>query len=149
MVSRPLTRRSTALFAALLLTALAIACGFIPSSATSKPLAIQRFIAVPPEVASGSATVLSWDVEGADSIELDNGIGIVQSTGSRTIHPAVTTTYRMVAVAGTSLATASIRVMVTAGPSSSPSPPASPAPSPSPSPTPTPSPSPSPSPLDK
>jgi hypothetical protein len=143
MQIRPFSRRW--LFAGLALTALAIACGFVDPSASSKPLAIQRFIAVPPEVAAGSSTVLSWDVEGAESIELDNGIGMVQPTGSRTVHPTATTNYRLLATSGTSLATASIRVVVTAGPSPSPSPPASPTPSP----TPTPSPSPSPSPVDR
>jgi len=129
------------------LGALAVACGLVQPNSSTKPLAIQRFIAVPPEVAAGAAAILSWDVEGADSIELDNGIGIVQSTGSRTVHPTTTTNYRLLAVAGTSLATASIRVVVT---TASP-PPASPSPSPSASPSPgaSPTPSPSPSPQDK
>jgi hypothetical protein len=110
------------------------ACGFIKPSDTAKPLAIQRFIAVPGEIDAGASTVLSWDVEGATSVEVDNGIGLVPATGSRTVKPTATTNYLLVAVAGTSLATASIRVVVG---------PASPEPSPSPSPTPSPSPSPS------
>jgi hypothetical protein len=105
----------------LVLAVTAFACGFINPTADSKPLAIQRFIAVPAAVAPGSAALLSWDVEGADSIEVDNGIGLVQPTGSRSVHPAHTTTYRLLAVAGTSLATASIQVVVTpAGPSPAP-----------------------------
>ena len=127
---------------ALVLTAMAFACGFVdPTGGSAKPLAIQRFIAIPPEVAAGTPTVLSWDVEGAESVELDNGIGMVQATGSRTVHPAATSTYRLVAVSGTSLATASIRVLVMPAPIASPSPsPSSPAPSPAPSPSPSPSP---------
>jgi hypothetical protein len=122
MESRPPLRYAVAALG-LVLAVIAFACGFVDPSGSSKPLAIQRFIAVPPEVPAGSPTVLSWDVEGAESIELDNGIGLVQPTGSRTVHPAATTTYRLIAVAGTSLATASIRVVVTtAGPSPSPSP---------------------------
>ena len=134
------SHRRIAVAVALVLTALAFACGFVdPTGTSAKPLAIQRFLAVPPEVAAGTPTVLSWDVEGADSVELDNGIGMVQATGSRTIHPAATATYRLVAVSGTSLATASIRVLVTPAPIASPSPsppPAPPKPSPSPSPSP-------------
>jgi len=122
------------------LTLLAVACGFIQPSASSKPLAIQRFIAVPAEVAAGGAAVLSWDVEGAESVEVDNGIGLVQLTGSRTVHPTVTTNYRLLAVSGTSLATSSIRVVVGAAPSPSPSPAASPSPGASPAPSPSPSP---------
>ena len=94
------------------LAAIGTACGFVNPSGDSKPLAIQRFIAVPASVTPGSSTLLSWDVEGADSIEVDNGIGLVQPTGSRSVHPAATTTYRLLAVAGTSLATASIQVVV-------------------------------------
>ena len=113
--------------AGLLLVASVAGCGFVPTpSGHDTPLAIQRFIAVPAEVAAGAATMLSWDVEGAESVELD-GIGIVQANGSRTVRPTVTTTYRLVAVAGTSLATASIRVVVV---SASPSPSPSPVPSP-------------------
>ena len=122
MEHRPPGLRALA-FVGLALVAAAFACRFVDPSGAGKPLAIQRFIAVPAAVAAGSSSVLSWDVEGADSIEVDNGIGLVQPTGSRTVRPAATTTYRLMAVAGTSLATASIRVVVT---------PASPSPSPSP-----------------
>jgi hypothetical protein len=130
------------------LFATALACGFVQPSGEGNPLSIQRFIAVPAEIAAGTPAMLSWDVEGAESVELDNGIGLVQATGSRTVHPTATTNYRLVAVAGTSLATASIRVVVTpAGPSPSPSPSPSATPSPSPTPNPSPTPSPSPSPV--
>jgi len=94
-----------------------------PGAETDKPLAIQRFIAVPAEVEPGTATTLSWAVEGAESVEVDNGIGLVPANGSRTVKPKASTTYLLVAVAGTSLATASIRVEVgTSSPSPSPAP---------------------------
>ena len=118
----------------LLVVVAAVGCGFVPTGGGDKTLSIQRFIAVPAEVAAGSPTMLSWDVEGAESVEVDNGIGLVQANGSRTVRPTVTTTYRIVAVSGTSLATASIRVVVG---------PLNPGPSPSPSATPQPSPTPS------
>jgi hypothetical protein len=101
-------------------------CRFVDPSATDKPLAIQRFVAVPTEIEPGTATTLSWAVEGADSVEVDNGIGMVDANGSKTVKPTVTTTYLLVAVAGTSVATASIRVEVG-------SPAVAPSPSPSPS----------------
>jgi outer membrane biosynthesis protein TonB len=132
---------------AILVALTAVACGFVgPLSGTPQSLAIQRFVAVPGEVPAGTPAVLSWDVEGADSIELDNGIGMVAATGSRTVHPAATTTYRLVAVAGTSLATASIRVLVMTAPDPSSSPKPKPTPSPTSSPTPKPTPTPKPSP---
>jgi hypothetical protein len=125
MTDRP---PSLARVAGLLLLTCTPGCGLVQGPlGEGAPLAIQRFIAVPAEVAPGSPTLLSWDVEGAESVEVDNGIGLVPANGSRTVRPMVTTTYRLVAVAGTSLATASIRVVV--------------APSPSPSPTPSPPPS--------
>jgi hypothetical protein len=85
------------------------------------PLAIQRFVAVPEEIEAGEPTILSWDVEGAESIEIDNGVGLVPASGSRTVRPLATTSYLLVAVADTSLATSSVRVVVA---------PAAPAPSP-------------------
>jgi hypothetical protein len=124
------SRRSKSRLAAVcVVVVVAVAgCRFIdPSAETDKPLAIQRFIAVPAEVEPGTPTTLSWAVEGAESVELDNGIGLVPASGSRTVKPNASTTYLLVAVAGTSLATASIRVEVG---TSSPTP--SPGPSPSP-----------------
>ena len=145
MVSHCSPRKAAILM--LVLVAALAACRFIDPSETDKPLAIQRFVAIPTEIEAGAATTLSWAVEGAESVEVDNGIGLVDASGSKTVKPAVTTTYLLVAVAGTSLATASIRVEVGgAGAAPSPAPSASPTPKPSPSPTPKPPPTPSPSP---
>jgi hypothetical protein len=140
MVSHALSPPHKVVFlvALVLVTALG-GCRFIDPSETDKPLAIQRFVAVPSEIGSGDATTLSWAVEGAESVEVE-GIGLVSANGSRTVRPAATTNYLLVAVAGTSLATASIRVEVGA-PGAAPSPGPSPKPSPKPSPSPTPSPS--------
>jgi hypothetical protein len=127
--------KRAALWLVLVVTALA-GCRFIDPSETDKPLAIQRFVAVPDTIGEGQATTLSWAVEGAESVEVDNGIGLVPANGSRTVKPEVTTNFLLVAVAGTSLATASIRVEVDdAGAAPSPSPSPSPMPSPSPSPS--------------
>jgi hypothetical protein len=46
--------------------------------------------------AGGSAT-LSWISQGADSVSIDHGIGVVASTGSRTVSPTETTTYTITA----------------------------------------------------
>jgi hypothetical protein len=133
------TRRSSSRRAVVCSVVLVVAlagCRFIDTSAeTDKPLAIQRFVAVPDAIEAGTPTTLSWAVEGAESVELDNGIGLVPASGSRTVKPKDSTTYLLVAVAGTSLATASIRVEVDA-PGAGPSP--SPSPSPLPSTTPPP-----------
>jgi hypothetical protein len=105
-------------------------------------LAIQRFTATPVEIVAGGSASLSWDVEGAESVQIE-GIGTVPSKGSRQVSPAWSTTYVLTARAGTSSAAATLQVVVQPGPSQSPTP--HPSPSVSPTPTPTPSPSPSPS----
>lgn len=123
----------------------------------SKPLAVQRFVASPADVTAGASTLLTWEVVGAESIQIDNGIGVVPAKGTKQVKPEGTTTYSIAARAGTSRASASVVVSVrndpngpaptpTPTPKPQPSPTPTPSPSPSPSPTPTPSPSPSPSP---
>jgi hypothetical protein len=109
-------------------------------------LAIQRFTASPAEISAGGVASLSWEVEGAETVQIE-GIGTVPPKGSRQVSPAWSTTYVLTARAGTSSAAATLQVVVQPGPSPSPTPSGSPTPSPSPSvaPTPTPSPSPSPS----
>ena len=109
-------------------------------------LAIQRFAAAPAEITSeGGSALLSWDVEGAESVQIE-GIGTVPPKGSRQVSPAWSTTYVLTARAGTTSVTATLRVDVQSGPSSSPTPSGSPTMSSSRSVTPTPTSSPCPSP---
>ena len=42
---------------------------------------------------------LNWSVTGAASVSIDNGIGVVASTGSLEVTPAVITTYKLTATA--------------------------------------------------
>lgn len=126
-------------------TLMGVGCDALDFLSQPGGLAIQRFAASPAEITAGGSTVLSWDVEGAESVQIA-GIGTVPSKGSRQVSPAWSTTYVLTARAGTSSATATLQVVVQPGPSPSPSPSGSPSPSPSPSITPTPTPSPSPSP---
>jgi hypothetical protein len=124
-------------------------CGVIKDFTQPSTLSIQKFVATPPDVAAGGTVTLSWDVQAADSVEIDNGIGTVQAKGTRDVQPAWTTSFNLVARAGSSQATATVQVRVvptSASPSPSPSPSASPSPSPSPSASPSPGPSPSPTP---
>ena len=140
-----------------------VRCGVIRQFTQPSSLSIQKFVATPADVSSGGTATLSWDVQGAETIEIDNGIGTVQAKDTREVQPAWTTSFNMVARAGSSQATATVQVRVVPGtnaspspspspspsasPSPSPSPTASPSPSPSPSPTPTPVPSPTPTPV--
>ena len=133
----------------LLLALASLGCGLVDklTGSNSDGLSIQRFSASPVTIAPGSPTTLTWEVDGATTIVIDNGIGQVPAKGSREVLPGSTTTFNLTAEAGSSRATASVQVLVQGTlPSPSPSPSPSPTPSPSPSPTPSPSPSPTPSP---
>ncbi len=61
-----------------------------PSS--NKPV-INSFIATPAEIQPGQSSTLSWNVSGATSISIDNGIGTVQATGSLVVSPVTGTSY--------------------------------------------------------
>jgi hypothetical protein len=136
-----------ALFA---VTALGVSgCSLVHQLTGPSSVAIRTFRATPPTITVGSQAVLTWDVSGADSVQIDNGIGTVESQGSRTITPNWSTTYVLSAHSGSLSTQASIAVSVVPGsptppPSPSPTPviptPKPPAPSPQPTPTPTPTP---------
>jgi len=77
--------------------------GFSPSTASitltilpALPI-ISSFTASPSTVAQGSSSTLAWSVSGATSLSLDNGIGTVTGTTSRTVTPANTLTYVLTA----------------------------------------------------
>jgi len=132
--------------------ALAVAlagCGKLTDAVTtpsSGPI-IQRFLAAPNPVDPGSVVLLTWEVAGAETVQIDPGIGTVTAKGSRVVAPGRTTTYKLNARSGTSSAYASVDVVVVGtSPSPSPKPSTSPGPEPSPSPSSNPSPSPSPEP---
>jgi peptidoglycan-associated lipoprotein len=65
----------------------------------------------------GKSTKLSWDSSNATSVTIDNGVGTVEASGSRTISPRVSTTYKATATGQIgNPATAEVRVTVTPRP---------------------------------
>jgi hypothetical protein len=140
----PRVARRLRLAGALLAAVLAVRCGLIREFTQPTELSIQRFAAAPADLQAGAATTLSWEVEGAETIEIDNGIGTVTAKGTRQVRPEWTTSFNLVARSGSSQATATVQVRVAPMSLGSPSP--SPSPKPSPTPTPSPGASPSPSP---
>ncbi len=66
--------------------------------AEGTPVAVDSFTADPPAIAVGESSTLSWDVSGAESIVIDNGVGLVSATGTATVRPTATTAYTLVAV---------------------------------------------------
>jgi uncharacterized protein YkwD/chitodextrinase len=80
-----------------------------PSPAPS----IAAFTATPASIAPGGSSQLAWSVSGATAVSIDNGIGSVTGTTSRTVSPSQTTTYRLTASNANGTATATATVTVT------------------------------------
>ena len=57
---------------------------------------VQRFMASPSTINPGQSSTLTWEVEGADSVEI-TGLGTVATSGSSPVSPAQTTTYQLTA----------------------------------------------------
>jgi hypothetical protein len=56
---------------------------------------ISSFSASPATITAGNSTVLTWSVSNASSVWIDNGIGLVGTSGSITVSPGSTTTYTL------------------------------------------------------
>ena len=67
-----------------------------PDTSNMRPV-VAQFTVEPSVIERGQTATLRWSLTNATSITIDNGIGDVQSNGSRTITPRETTTYRLTA----------------------------------------------------
>jgi peptidoglycan-associated lipoprotein len=90
-------------------------------NANMKP-AVLEFSVEPSTVERGQSALLKWSVSNANAIQIDNGIGDVQSTGSRRVIPSESTTYHLTAAGPNGTVTSSATVNVT-GPSAPSGPP--------------------------
>lgn len=83
----------------------------VTGSATGLPI-INTFIANPASISAGASSTLSWEVSGATSVSIDQGIGSVAVTGSRLVAPPSTIIYKLTATnsAGSSSATCQVLV---------------------------------------
>lgn len=70
------------------------------------------FKATPSTIPAGELSTLEWNISGAASVAIDNGIGTVAASGTRIVTPAVTTAYKLTAAAANG-ATLSITVTIT------------------------------------
>ncbi len=104
-------------FNVVLLFACAVfACnGAIRGSQTQQtnPPTIGSFTANPTAISAGQSSVLSWSVSGASSINIDNGIGNLASSGTRSVTPAASVVYMLTATNTGGTVTASIAIGVT------------------------------------
>lgn len=80
----------------------------------AKPV-ITSFTATPPAIIRGNASLLSWNVTGAKTVFIDNGIGPVSPFDTKTVYPAANTVYTLTATneAGSVTAVASVEVTIT------------------------------------
>jgi hypothetical protein len=58
---------------------------------------IISFSTDPPDISPGESTLMTWDVIGADSVSIDNGVGNVPASGSLVLTPGTTTYYQLTA----------------------------------------------------
>lgn len=70
--------------------------------------------ASPASITSGQSASLTWSTTDASSVTIDQGIGTVAASGTRTVTPAATTKYTLTATSSAGTATASATVTVTA-----------------------------------
>jgi len=61
------------------------------------PPTVLSFTAMPSTISSGQTSTLSWNVVGATSVSIDNGIGTVAASGTIAVSPAATTMYNLTA----------------------------------------------------
>ncbi|RLC35015.1 MAG: hypothetical protein DRH33_08835, partial [Candidatus Nealsonbacteria bacterium] len=88
---------------------------FLLSGCSTNPVLpiINTFNANPTTIDFGNSTALSWEVSGADTVSIDQGIGIVTASGTIDITPSTTTTYTLTATGNSSaITTAEVKVTV-------------------------------------
>ena len=83
-----------------------------PAPATSLP-GVSQFSASPQAVASGWACQLQWNVSGAATVTIDNGIGSVGASGKVCVTPTKATTYTLTATNSLGTVTKSTTVTIT------------------------------------
>jgi len=73
---------------------------------------ILRFSVYPTSIIPGDSATLQWQVGGATSVSIDQGIGAVPPSGTQWISPAATGTYTLTATNSSGSVTASVTVTV-------------------------------------
>ncbi len=74
---------------------------------------IRAFNVAPSEIPVGGSATLSWEVNDAELVGIEPGLGIVASTGALVVSPAQDTLYTLIAVSesGTVTRTAQVRIL--------------------------------------
>jgi hypothetical protein len=84
----------------------------IPAPAAKQDLPVIQFTINPATITAGGSATLSWTVTNAISVAIDHGVGSVTLTGTKSVTPATSTTYKLSAsnAAGATVKTVSIIV---------------------------------------
>ena len=64
-----------------------------PVSAGIPAFGYREFSSTPSTINSGGTSTLLWNVTGANSVSIDQGIGLVDVAGTRVVSPAASTVY--------------------------------------------------------
>jgi hypothetical protein len=87
-----------------------------PIPPSGKPSVIQEFSSNPSTIDSGGTSTLLWNVTGATSVSIDQGIGLVDAAGTRVVSPATSTVYTISATNSIGTVTRSAVIMVNSAP---------------------------------
>lgn len=93
-----------------------------PPEAPPAPEPMITLNASPAAIEKGQSATLTWKSSNATGVTIDNGVGTVESSGSRSISPSESTTYTATASGPGGRAVAEARVTVTAPPAVTPPP---------------------------
>jgi hypothetical protein len=80
------------------------------------PPVIVDFIATPSQITGGGSATLMWNVTGATSTSIDQGIGNVPAAGTKAVSPSTSTTYTLTANNSAGMVTKSAKVDVQTAP---------------------------------
>lgn len=90
-----------------------------PPPAPPAAPAVAQFTAEPTSIQRGQSSTLRWEVTGnVTSVNINNGVGVVQATGNQRVSPSDSVTYTLTATGpgGTRTATATVTVSAPAPP---------------------------------
>jgi len=88
----------------------------IVSGITAGAPVVNSFDANPGSISLGASSTLSWNVSGATTVSIDQGIGSVALTGTRVVSPSTTMVYTLTATNAGGSITATAQVIVSGAP---------------------------------
>ncbi|AKB81519.1 Chitin binding protein [Methanosarcina barkeri 3] len=75
-------------------------CTVTVNNGSQEPLLISSFDASPDTIKPGESAILNWHVSGVSNVTIEPDIGVVEPTGTLSVSPTGTTTYKLTASSG-------------------------------------------------